>query len=129
MAEVIKLVLKYAFFLPKRVGWGLTHQQMSKFSIFFQKQYKNFKEKVVLYMLILIINANFGRIHKFVDEYSNLGQICKILLNIQILKKTYIFICIHMNPNHLYTLTKVLIYIACKGAHNQNSIECNPSLN
>ena len=34
MAEVIKLVLKHAFFLRERVGWGLAHQQMSKFSIF-----------------------------------------------------------------------------------------------
>ena len=34
MAEAIKSVLKYALSLRERVGRGLTHQQMIKFSIF-----------------------------------------------------------------------------------------------
>jgi len=40
---------------------------------------------------------------------------------------------IHVHPYEskpfIHKYAKVLIYIACKGAHNQNSIECNPSLN
>jgi len=43
-------------------------------------------------------------------------------------KKTYIFMCIHMNPNH-YTQICKISHVYSKGAYNQNNIECNPYLN
>ena len=39
-----------------------------------------------------------------------------------------IFMCIHMNPNHYTQICKVCLENS-KGAYNQNSTECNPSLN